>query len=99
MALVPKVSINSDVQKPITIQKIAFTLTKHKHTPRDDTDSEDHFYELSEEDKELKTQPVPEVNVDAVNQEAGAGNQEAGTGNQEADSDILKKKTRGLNKK
>ena len=55
MALVPKVSINSDVQKPISIQKITFTLTKHEHTPRDDTDSEDHFYKLSGEDKELET--------------------------------------------
>ena len=55
MALVPKVSINSDVQKPITIQKIAFTLTKHKHTPRDDTDSEDYFYKLLEDKEEIET--------------------------------------------
>jgi len=55
MALVPKVSINSDVQKPITIQKIAFTLTEHEHTPGDNTNSEDHFYKLLEDEEEIET--------------------------------------------
>jgi transposase InsO family protein len=64
MALVPEVSINSDVQKPITIQKVALTPTEYEHTPGDDTDSEDHFYELLEE--EVQTQSAPDVNVDAT---------------------------------
>jgi len=56
MALVPEVSINSDVQKPVTIQKIAFTPTvEHEHTPRDNTDSKDHFYKLPEDKEEMET--------------------------------------------
>jgi len=64
-------------------KKVAFTPTaEHEHTPEDDTDSEDHLYELPEE--EVETQPVPKVNVDASNKEAN--------------SDIPKKKIRGPNK-